>query len=134
MSLSPFDISKNVLTKQKHLTPEELQGYSAWMVNKIFSCHDSYAFIANALSRCGVTDGVSRVTDQMNYDCYYYLIPKNPKLYIPYTAKKEKAEKEIKYLMEYYNCNQEHAKTYRKLIGEDDMKFITEYFENRGRK
>jgi hypothetical protein len=134
MSLSPFDVSKNLLNKDIHFTNDDLKGYSAWMVNKIFSCHEQYAFIANALSRCGINDGVSRVTDRMNYDCYFYLIPKNPKLYIPYSAKKPKAEKEIQYIMEYYQCNQNDAKTYHKLMSEADMKAITEYFENRGVK
>lgn len=134
MSLSPFDVSKNILTKERHLNDDELKGYSAWMVNKIFSCHEQYVFISNALSRCGMFDGVSRVTDQMNYDCFYYMIPKNMKLYIPYNAKKHKAEKEIQYIMEYYQCNQSNACTFHKLMSPEEQKRINEFFENRGVK
>jgi cytochrome c553 len=70
----------------------------------------------------------------MNFDCYYFGVPQSKGKFIKYLATKVKAEQDIKYLTDYYQCTQQTAKEYLKLISEEDMKQIREYFENRGVK
>lgn len=123
MSLTPFDYVKCINAKEY---PSSFEGYSQWMVNKVFSCHSEYYVLATEMSK--------QMSDREHFDFYYYLLPKNPKLYIPYLCKKEKTEKDIQYLMEYYQINQTTAKQYLKLISDEDMKTVRGYFENRGLK
>lgn len=126
MSISPFDIMKNILKKEPLIVDDDIVG-SKWMLNKIFSCDQSYAQLSSNLN----TDSF---TDKMVYDCYYYGLPKTPNRYIKYLAKKPEEEKETRYFMEYFGCSQETAKQYRKLCSKDESKYIKDYFEKRGIK
>lgn len=124
--LSPFDISKNILQKQPKLSDEVIESdLNVWMTNLILSSDQNLCMIANELNKNGFTK-------KMVYDCLYYGIPKTSK-FIPYNAKKEKAEKEVQYLMEYFQCSQQTAKQYSVLISEEEKAEIVEYFEKRGR-
>jgi hypothetical protein len=127
MAVSPFDVVKSIFKKEKLQGEPITKDYSKWMVNKIFSCDQQLAILANELNN-------EFVSNQMSYDCYFFGIPKNPSKYIPYLAKKAAAEKEMKYFMEYFGVNQNVAKQYQLLIGDDEKKTIAEFFENRGAK
>jgi hypothetical protein len=118
---------KKCNSKDGYPSEQEMEGYSRWMMNKYASCNQQIALIANELNN-------EFVTDKMNFDVYYYALPKNPKKYIPYNAKKAAVEKEMRYIMDFYKVNQNVAKQYQKLIGDDEKAKIVEYFEKRGAK
>ena len=123
MAFSPFDFVKFINSKEY---PSDFEGYSQWMVNKIISCHSEYYVLAAEMSK--------QMSDKEHFDFYFYLLPKNPKLYIPYLCKKASAEKDVLYLMEYFKINQSVAKQYASLISEEEMKSVRSYFEDRGIK
>lgn len=100
--------------------------YSQFMINKFFSCDRQLAPLANLLND-------RSVTNRMHFDFYFNLIPKG-KRWIKYNAKKQKADKEIKYVMEFYKCGLQAAKKYHQLISKEDMKLIKDFFEKRGKK
>jgi hypothetical protein len=125
--MNPFDMSKNILKKETKLSREIVEtDTSAFMLNKIFSNDMQFCLVANELNRTGFTN-------RMVYDCYYHGLPKSGK-YIKYSSKKAQVDKEIKYLMEYYKCNQNIAKQYMKLISPEDKAMIVDFFEKRGIK
>lgn len=126
MSLSPFDIMKNILKKEPLLSDDDIKGCQ-WMLNKCFSCDQQYANVSIGLN-------VPNISDRMVYECYYYGLPKTPNRFIKYLAKKPAEEKENAYFMEYFGCSQETAKQYRKLISDDEKKHIINFFEKRGIK
>lgn len=123
-----FDYSNVILKKQKFDEPDEVfeKEFVPFIINRLFSCDQSLALVANEVNRNGFTK-------RMIFDLYFYGVPKCNK-FISYNAKKAKAEKELQYIMEYYKCNMTTAKDYQVLLSEDDRDKIIEYFEKRGRK
>jgi hypothetical protein len=122
MQKNPFDIVKNIMKKETRLELED-PDYPSYMVNKIFSNDEQLALFANCMNR-------SEITPRMNYHFYYYGIPKIGR-YIAYN-KKTLADKEVRYLMQYYECNSNLAKTYMKLLSKEEIKEIVGYYEKRG--
>ncbi|HBY64820.1 MAG TPA: hypothetical protein DEG42_00175 [Acholeplasmataceae bacterium] len=104
-----------------------VKGFSPFIINRFMSCEPSFVFLANAMN---MNYGY---TPEMVFDFYYLGVPKNNK-FIKYNAKKEKAEKTIQYLMDWFKVNTDTAKQYATVISEEELGTITEYYENRGRK
>lgn len=113
--------------KTRYPTDEEIYSGSQWMINKMFSCSPYFFPLSVEMNKFQTIDS------KMHFDSYFFGIPKN-KNFIQYNAKKQKADEQIKMIMEFYNCNQEVAKDYSQLISKEDMKRMEEYFKNRGRK
>ena len=125
--MTPFDISKNVMKKETKLAKEVIdRDGNPWMLNRIFSNSLKFCIIANELNRTGFTN-------KMVYDVYYYGLPKTNE-YIQYNSKKATLDKQLKYVMDYYKCNQNTAKQYMKLIAPEELTEIVEFFEKRGAK
>ena len=125
--MSPFDIVKNIQSKDRVLSDQEIYSdFNSFMVNRIFSNEQSIIHLSNELNRKGFTD-------KMVYDCYFYGLPKMKK-YIQYNSKKEKTDKEIQYIMDFYKCNLTTAKQYAILISDEEKQKIVEYNEKRGKK
>lgn len=99
--------------------------YSQFMVNRVFSCDQQLLFLANELNKQGFTN-------KMHHDFLYHVIPKG-KRWIKYSAKKAKVEKELEYIMKYFGCNIQIAKSYYKLLSKDELKEIKDFFEKRGK-
>lgn len=125
-SISPFEAVKTIHTKER-LPDEIIDGISKWMVNKIFSCDMQLCMLANVLN-------TEHVTERMLYDCYFYGTERQPKKYIPYNAKKTAVEKEMRYIMDFYQVNQNVAKQYQQLISDEEKAKIVDYYEKRGIK
>ena len=102
------------------------RSYTQFMVNRYFSCDRQLAPLANLLND-------RNVTNKMHHDFMWSLVPKG-KRWIKYNAKKEKADKHLKYIMDHYRCGMQQAKAYRKLISEEEMKQIIFFNEKMGRK
>jgi len=110
---------------QKKEYQEDLSGYSAWMINRFMVADASYVPVIAEIN------STYNLTDRMHFDLLYYAFPKTNK-FLRYNMKKEKSEKEMKYLMQYYNIDLQRAKTYAQLISKEEFDSIIEYFENRG--
>lgn len=124
-----FDFLKRLVNKKslpETQEGEELDGFSPFMINRFMSCEMNFVQLSNAMNTNGLTK-------EMVFDFYDHTIPKN-NTFIKYNAKKEKAEKHLKYVMDWYTCNIQTAKQYMRLISEDEMQEIIDFFEKRGRK
>lgn len=114
--MTPFDYSKTILVKSTYEEPNE-KDYSAFVMNKIFSCHMSSGFFAQAINKY-------TLSDKMNYDFYYYAKFPSPIKFIPYNAKKLKKDEEVLLLVKYYQCNSNNAKNYYDLLSDDEKNEI----------
>lgn len=124
-----FEYSTSILKKTKiEETPEEFEKfYSPFVMNRLFSCDIQTALIANEMN---MNFGYSK---KMHFDFMTLAVQKSNK-FIKYDAKKEKKDKNIEYIMNFYSVNSETAKQYVRLISDDEMKKIEDYYENRGIK
>lgn len=117
------------LTKKEPIDESQEQfqkDYSPYMVNRFLSCERNFLPIVKEMNR-------DHVTKEMHFDFCDTVIPKSNK-FLKYNLKKEKHEKEIKYIAEFFGEAIQTAKQYHKLISEEEMKRITDFFEKRGIK
>lgn len=124
--MTPFELVKNLQSKDKYLEDDELQGYSKWMVNKILACDPQ---LVHLIAEINTMD----CTPREHYDICWYAVPKSKK-FIQYLLKKPKAEKDIVHLMTYFGCSQAVAKQYLELITPDELKYIVDVYEKQGVK
>lgn len=107
--------------------PEEFEkGFNTFMINRVLSCDQSLVLVANEANRPGFTKKMTR-------DLYFHGLPKINR-FIKYSAKKQKADTEMKYLMDYFGVNMSTAKDMLELISHDELDHIVEYYEKRGAK
>ena len=119
-----FDFINSINKKNKL---DDLQGYSQWMVNRFLCSDQQYVpFIAEINSNYNLTD-------KMHYDFLFHVFPKSNKFF-KYNMKKEAKEKELEYVMKFFNVDVQEAKTYIQLISEVDMEEIRRFYEDRGSK
>lgn len=119
----------NHLTKKTPLAEDPAQfekDFSPFIINRFMSCEMSFAIVANEVNRGGFTKLMVR-------DLYFHGLPKSNR-FIKYNAKKEKAEKVLKYIMEWYGCGLQIAKDYAALLTEAEIQEIVDYNEKRGAK
>ena len=117
------------LTAKTPLKEDEDQfqkDFQPFIINRTFSCDNNLALIANLCNQ-------KAFTKEMTRDLYFYGIPKG-KRYIKYSARKEKADKLTKYIMDYYGVNQHTAKQYAELLDQKELDSVVEFYEKRGRK
>ena len=121
MGISPFDLQKIIL--KKLTPPETLDGYSQWMINKIFSCDKQLCHFAKVADQMDMTN-------QEHFDFYYHGIPRSNR-WIKYLAKKPKDSEHLKMIADYFNCNLTCAAEYDKMIAKPEMKRIKELFTHK---
>ena len=106
--------------------PEEFEkGFNSFMINRVLSCEQSLVLVANEANRPGFTKRMTR-------DLYFHGLPKITK-WIKYSAKKQKADIEMKYIMDYFGVNMTTAKDMLQLIDQEELDRIVEYYEKRGK-
>lgn len=106
--------------------PEEFEkGFNTFMINRVLSCDQSLVLVANEANRPGFTKKMTR-------DLYFHGLPKINR-FIKYSAKKQKADTEMKYIMDYFGVNMTTAKDMFQLIDQEELDRIVEYYEKRGK-
>lgn len=106
--------------------PEEFEkGFNTFMINRVMSCEQSLVLVANEANRPGFTKRMTR-------DLYFHGLPKINK-FIKYSARKAKADTEMKYIMDYFGVNMSTAKDMLQLIDQEELDRIVEYYEKRGK-
>lgn len=120
-----FDYLKSLTSKNPRYCGEELINYNPWMVNRFLTD------IPELLPVLEEINGGYNLTYQQHYDLLFEVIPKS-KRFLKYNLKKENKEKDLTYVMEYYQVNYEVAKSYVELIAKDELKQIKDHFEKRG--
>ena len=124
-AISPFDFIKSINSKTYK---EDIAGFSPYLTNKVYSVHEHWVHLANAINLLGN----SRLSPRAIYDFYFCVIPKNRRwLAYPKTIKDPKT---VGYLMEWFGVNEQQARDYLDLIEKDELKEIITYFEKRGVK
>jgi hypothetical protein len=121
-----FDII-NCLFEKNRPTNEEIEKHTTqWMVANLLSCDLALVPVAEIITKSKMS----------NYECFeflWHILPKQKK-FIKYNATKAKEDQDVQYIINFYKCSQKDARSYRELISKDEMKKITEFFENRGKK
>lgn len=99
--LKPFDFISIINTKPG--VPESLDGYDVFVTNRNFSNIAETIFYANQIN--------VDIDAQMNFDFYYYLLPKKKRFGKWFKRPKEiKATSEaLNIIMEHYQCSSEKA-------------------------
>jgi len=114
----------DVINKKKPL--KDMDGYSPWMINRMFSCSPVFYPLASEMTK------YPDITAKMHFDCYFYGIPKNSN-FIQYSAKKQKLDEDIDMVAEFYEVSRPVAKDYIELMSKEELKKIDEFYNKRGR-
>jgi hypothetical protein len=121
-----FGIVNVILEKKPYPTDEDIKKHcNQYMVGTMLSCDIQFTGIAHKMAQM-------KISNKMYFDCLYHGLTKC-KRFIKWNATKAKKEQDIQYLMEYYGISQSNAKTYEQLIDKDELTFIRDYFEKRGK-
>lgn len=119
-SKSPFDFSSSI--DQKNNLRNELDGYSPWMVNKIFSMYRDTIFIANEINKYNIDN-------RLHYDYFFHFVSKKKRF--AKWSKPKYNEDDIKLIIEYFNINHRKALDIIDLV---DLEFIKKSFYHGGIK
>lgn len=112
--MSLFDYVKSV---NKHDGQLELDSeYIPYVINKAFSTYYDTIFYANCMNLNPVLD------NQMQYDFYYNIVPKNPKRFAKYP--KRETDKYILIVKEYYNCSFQKAKEIVPILNDEQLLYL----------
>jgi Bacteriophage clamp loader A subunit len=103
---------------QKGKEDDVERGYPAYMINRALSQFEDTIFVANEMNRSSLLD------PKMQYDFYYYLIPKR-KRFAPW-AKASKNEN-INIIQEAYKVSTVKAEEISLLLSEDDIEQLKTY-------
>jgi hypothetical protein len=107
---SPFDYSNSIDSKIN--LRAELESYSQFMVNRIYSQYKEYVFFVNEINKYNISN-------EFHYDTYYHFVTKKKRF--AKWGKSELDEKSISMLIEYYNINRRKAIELLDLV---DLKMI----------
>lgn len=123
--MTPFEYLENIFYKTKHLSDEELKDYSVWVINKFLASSESTLDLLSVLN--------AEISPRKHYDFLYFGFPKKTKkVYNKYLFKKEKDDIHVQYISEFFSVSQHLAKQYIQLISNEELKYICDFYENRG--
>jgi len=122
--MTPFDYVTSILKKEQYI--DDISAFALYITNKLFSNDKQLVSLANIVNKIGVTTLPKRAL----YDYYYFLIPKSNK-FIKYPKKQDEFEN-IKYIMQYYEVNEEQAKTAIQFLNNDEINQIVNLFVKQG--
>lgn len=105
---------------------EDISGFNPWITAKVYSVHENWVRLANAINLLGS----NKLSPRAIYDFYYYTVPRN-KRWLPY-PKTAKDPIQVQYVMEWFGVNEMVAKDYIDLLDKKELKKITDAFEKRG--
>lgn len=120
--MKPFEYIINITEKTSYV--EDLKDYSVYVMNKYLSCDEKLVHLAHLLNQY-------QLTNKRHYDLLWYGVDKK-KRYIKYNAAKEKLDKEILYLMKYYQVNSSVAKDYHELLSDEEKNQIYKIYKEIG--
>lgn len=118
--MSPFDYVKIINTKAN--IPEDLNGYSQYIINRHYSYFPDTVVFAQEAS-------IRKMTDEQHFKFMYYLIPKANRF-----AKWEKASKydNVELIKSYYGYSDKLAHEIIELFSDNDIQKIKQKFEKGG--
>jgi hypothetical protein len=114
----PFSAINSIANK----TPCDIENYNPWLTNTSFSNNRDTVIYANEMNKFHFVD------DKMQYDFYYNVLPK--KKYFSKWQKKS-VSKSNKYIMLYYDVNEQKAEEIEKILKASEIKFIVDYENNK---
>lgn len=127
VSLSPFDIAKNINAKTGHIPNVDEIGYSAFMMNRVFSNTKDTALFSNELNRYWKS-----IDAQMHYDFLYFALDKNPRRFGKWN-KASKKDVDIQTIQDYYHYSFNKAREVYHLFNEEQLEAIREALFEGGR-
>jgi len=118
---SPFDWLKLIQSNHSLTIEDELQinSYSPFMINRIFSNDDSLLPIVDYLN-------MIPISNKLHYNVMktvYYMVYRGSNKFIPYSKGSPK-DKDLPYLMNYFKINEKTAINHKKLLDIKEIKKI----------
>lgn len=122
MAFSPFDFTKSIDNKTDQLPIDD---YNAYVINRALSFGYDTILFANEMNIANMID------KQMQYDFYYYGIPKKKRF-----NKWQKREeiKDIDVIKEYYNCSFTKALEYATILTVEQIGILKQKLDKGGKK
>lgn len=112
--MSPFDIIKNINKKDILLSSDVIEdNYIPFIINKALSNTKSSIFFANEMNRC-----INNLSKVMQYDFYYYALPKDAKRWGEWN--KKESDDTIDIIKEYYGYSEAKAKAVLPILLTDE--------------
>jgi len=108
-----FDYVKSINMKDKYLG-DNLEDYSAFIVNKAMSCHVDCIMYAKEINL------YANLSERMNYDFYYHSIKKSKR----YAEWYKNNDETIQNLIDYFKISRKKANEIIDILTEDDLKKI----------
>jgi hypothetical protein len=106
--MSPFDIVKHLVEKTD--LEVEFKHYTPFVINRAMSYDTGTLFFADILNRC------SGLTKQMQYDMYFYGMPKGKQKFSKWHKPDKAKDKYLSIIRELYECNETTAHKYYRLM------------------
>jgi len=121
---SPFDIVNNINEKKGHIADVVSEGgYIPWVINKALSFHSSDVLYANDMNMAA-----NELTFQMQYDYFYYAVPRGKKWS---KWPKFKITDDEKAVMGYFECSWFKAKENIRVLTSPQLKEINTYMKEK---
>lgn len=106
-----FDYINSINNKTYSPPSNDDKDYSQYMVERFFMHFPDTIYLANEING-------RDLSKKMHYDFFYHIIPKRKRFTQWY---KEGNNASLKTVMEYYECNEEKAKDYIKVLEDNDI-------------
>jgi len=115
---SPFSFVNNIADKKY---PENLDGFSPYLINLAFSQRQDTVYFANEMNK------YHSLPERSQFDFYFHGLPKKPLF-----AKWAKASKQenLDAIQQYYSCSIKEAQSYLKVLTASQIGEIEEWYEN----
>ena len=121
MPYSPFDYTKSIDNKTEQLPIDD---YNAYIINRAMSFGIDTILFANEMNIYNILD------NQMQYDFYYYGVPKKKRFN---KWQKRDEVKDIDVIVEYYNCSFTKALEYAKILTVEQIIILRERLDKGGK-
>jgi len=121
-----FDILKSISFNKRDLTKQSdfNKEYNPFMVNRYLSMDPETLMIAEYV------DGLSQqIPKDLQFEYYRQFIPKKNRFF-KYLKKKNKADKNLKIIMEHFQCNEKLAQEYMCTMTKEELKTIIKLYQN----
>jgi hypothetical protein len=124
-----FDFLKSVSETKEELYEYQYfeKDYPPFMINRFLSASQDTLFFAYIMSQ------FDHLPKKLQYSFYLLGIDKK-KRYFQYSGKGKDKSKDLKTIVEYYQCSKEQGMEYLKLLSEDQIKQINKIYEKRIKK
>lgn len=109
--MTPFDYVNSIFNKKHYI--DDLSSYNPFLTNRALSYHLDTVFYSQEINMA------SHLSNKMQYDFYYYGVPKGNRIAKKWPKKISSEQLDI--LSQYYNCSLKKAFEISKILSEQTI-------------